>query len=66
MLPAVKRSRVTAAGAVAAPDGGEDAVQAQRAMAAAAAVDAQAEAEYGEKQWWQKGILACMAPRKLA
>jgi sugar/nucleoside kinase (ribokinase family) len=33
---------------------------------AAAAVDAQAEAEYGEKQWWQKGILACMAPRKLA
>lgn len=29
-------------------------------------VDAQAEAEYGEKQWWQKGILACMAPRKLA
>ena len=32
----------------------------------AAAVDAQADAEYGEKQWWQKGILACMAPRKLA
>ena len=32
----------------------------------ALSVDAQAEAEYGEKQWWQKGILACMAPRKLA
>jgi sugar/nucleoside kinase (ribokinase family) len=32
----------------------------------AASVDAQADAEYGEKQWWQKGILACMAPRKLA
>jgi sugar/nucleoside kinase (ribokinase family) len=31
-----------------------------------ASVDAQADAEYGEKQWWQKGILACMAPRKLA
>ena len=32
----------------------------------AASVDAQADAEYGEKQWWQKGMLACMAPRKLA
>ena len=29
-------------------------------------VDAQTEAEYGDKPWWQKGILACMAPRRLA
>jgi sugar/nucleoside kinase (ribokinase family) len=29
-------------------------------------VDAQADAEYGDKPWWQKGVLACMAPRKLA
>ena len=27
-------------------------------------VDAQSEAEYGDKPWWQKGILACMAPRR--
>lgn len=31
-----------------------------------AAVDAQAAAEYGDKPWWQKGILSCMAPRRLA
>jgi sugar/nucleoside kinase (ribokinase family) len=29
-----------------------------------ATVDAQSEAEYGDKPWWQKGILACMAPRR--
>jgi len=31
----------------------------------AAAVDALADAEYGDKPWWQQGLLACMAPRKL-
>lgn len=31
----------------------------------ARAVDAQADAEYGDKPWWQKGVLACMAPRRL-
>jgi hypothetical protein len=24
-----------------------------------------ADAEYGDKPWWQQGLLACMAPRKL-
>ena len=31
----------------------------------AGAVDAQANAEYGDKPWWQQGVLACMAPRRL-
>lgn len=31
-----------------------------------ATVDAQTQLEYGDKPWWQKGILACMAPRRLA
>ena len=29
-------------------------------------VDAQTEAEYADKPWWQQGILACMAPRRIA
>ena len=31
----------------------------------AGAVDVQANAEYGDKPWWQQGVLACMAPRRL-
>ena len=30
-----------------------------------AEVDARCETEYSDKPWWQKGIMACMAPRKM-